>query len=99
YRDRVVRDKRFKLFVNTNGGLEKLIDLTNDPEEETNLLGSAGLSTTQERLAEAVHRFPKVDADPIYERIEYPAYIKIKKTSGTHKTRRLPLSDTQLSVP
>ena len=40
FRNRVIRNKRYKLYANSSPeyGLDKLIDLKNDPEEQKNII-------------------------------------------------------------
>ena len=66
---RVIRDKQYKVWVSEQRKIEKLFDLSADPSEENNLLGS----TKTEHLA-AVRKFkavvadmPETDARPCYE--------------------------------
>ena len=68
FRDRVIRDRRYKLFVGTNRQPEKLVDLQNDPEEEHNLLSSerAEVQQAYQKLWAAIRRMPYRDHDPRY---------------------------------
>lgn len=69
FRDRVVRNKRYKLYINSKREPERFIDLLNDHKESNNLLDSLN---TEERksnfnqLYEVVQTFPKKDNDPKY---------------------------------
>jgi len=70
FRDRVLRDKRFKLYIGIDRKAEKFIDLLADPDEEVNLIDS--LNTTErkasfEKLAALIAKFPQQDSDPIYD--------------------------------
>lgn len=70
FRDRVLRNENYKLYVNSNRKEEKFFDLKADPFEEHNIIDSL---TTQERktnfelLIEVVESFPAKDNDPQYE--------------------------------
>lgn len=69
FRDRVLRNERFKLFVGTNRLPEKFYDLQDDPFEKTNLMDS--LNSTErkenfEKLVGVIPSFPEKDNDPIY---------------------------------
>jgi hypothetical protein len=68
FRDRVVRDKEYKLFVSSERKPEKLISVKNDPEEENNLLGSdhPEVRAACEKLWNVVLSFPPKDNDPFY---------------------------------
>jgi arylsulfatase A-like enzyme len=70
FRDRVLRNERYKLYVGTNRQAEKFYDLQADPFEKNNLIEKL---TTQEQkdnfdeLAEVIRTFPKKDNDPKYK--------------------------------
>jgi arylsulfatase A-like enzyme len=72
YRDRVIRDKQYKLFVKASPerGYEKLIDLENDVEEKINLLNSKDpkVFAAKNALIEIVEGLPDKDNDPKYAR-------------------------------
>lgn len=69
FRDRVLRNKNYKLYINSNRKPEKFFDLNNDYEERNNLIDSLN---TEERkinfneLFEVIETFPKKDSDPRY---------------------------------
>ncbi|MEE8451644.1 MAG: sulfatase-like hydrolase/transferase [Thermoguttaceae bacterium] len=68
FTDRVVRDKRYKLFV-LQGEVAKLVDLKADPEELTNLLDSTDpdVIAARKRLEAVIEACPKQDARPRYD--------------------------------
>ena len=69
YRDRVIRNKRYKLYVSSSGQAEKLYDLLNDPGELTNLIDSvhiADIAANLDKLAGVIPQFPEKDNDPVY---------------------------------
>ncbi len=69
FRDRVVRNERFKLFIGTDRQPKRFIDLQNDPEEKRNLLGNLTTPAQQENFSELVavaKTFPEKDNDPKY---------------------------------
>jgi len=69
FRDRVFRDERFKLYVDSNRQAVKLIDFESDPDESRNILaepGDAGRLALEKFLA-ALVTMPAQDADPIYD--------------------------------
>lgn len=72
FRDRVIRDKRYKLYVaaTPERTAEKFIDLQSDPEEQNDLLGSndSMLQEAYERLMAVAETFPDRDNDPQYLR-------------------------------
>lgn len=78
YRDRVLRDKRYKLFVKASPerGYEKLVDLHNDVEEKVNLLDSKDpeIVAAKNALIKIVEGLPDKDNDPNYTRKEKLAW-------------------------
>lgn len=69
YRDRVLRDQQFKLYIGADRQVEKLIDLKNDPEENNDLSQNPEYAAVLERLLKEIENFPNKDGDPNYERI------------------------------
>jgi arylsulfatase A-like enzyme len=70
YDDRVLRDKRFKLWIGTDRKPAKLFDLIADPWEEEDLITSpdpAAVAALQ-RLSAIAATFPEKDAAPRYEK-------------------------------
>jgi len=72
FRDRVIRDKRYKLFVNATQPLtyEKLVDLHTDPEEKINLINSKDpqIIAAKAALIKVAQAQPKRDNDPKYRK-------------------------------
>ncbi|HBO15834.1 MAG TPA: N-acetylgalactosamine 6-sulfate sulfatase [Porticoccaceae bacterium] len=70
YRDRVIRNKRYKLTASASPdyGLDTLIDLANDPEERVNIIASqdARVVAAKSALARVLEGMPLQDKDPIY---------------------------------
>lgn len=66
YRDRVIRDKRFKLYVETDRSSAKLVDLQNDPAELDNVIGQPEFTDALARLQTVEQAFPSEDAAPHY---------------------------------
>ena len=69
FRDRVIRNKRYKLYIGPNRQAVKLVDVIEDPEEKTNLMDVPQESVQQalEQLENVVRQFPERDNDPIYD--------------------------------
>ena len=80
YTDRVVRDKRHKIFV-INGKITRLHDLHEDPAEQTNLITSQKPAhrVALAKLSAVVDNFPKRDGRPRYD--PTPAQPWDKKSS------------------
>ena len=67
FRDRVVRDERYKLFISTDRQPEKLVDLHSDPEEQNDITGAESQEALRSRrkFEQLITQFPEKDADPI----------------------------------
>jgi arylsulfatase A-like enzyme len=86
FRDRVVRDARYKLFINSNRQPEKLVDLSKDPEEAHNLIGNPEHESVLERLATIIDQLPQMDNDPQYEMLpQNPWDRKSRTKADIHK--------------
>ena len=68
YDDRVIRDKRWKLWVGTNRQPEKLYDLKADPWEEKNLIDSSdpAAQAAKKKLWAVIEPMPRKDPGPRY---------------------------------
>lgn len=68
FADRVIRDKRYKLWV-LDGKAAKLFDLIEDPAEMNNLIHSSNsqVVAARKKLEKVLHSFPKADARPRYD--------------------------------
>lgn len=70
YDERVLRDKRYKVWVDGKGAITKLFDMLKDPWEEKNLLATGTLTAEQAealtKFKAALATFPKEDAAPAY---------------------------------
>lgn len=89
FRDRVLRDKRYKLYLGTDRRAQKLIDLHLDPAEEHDILGrpEAEARGAMERLMKVAGLFPVQDSDPRYDPPQ-PAYVEVTAKSQTWKDGR-----------
>ena len=70
FRDRVLRNKQYKLYVNTSGEPDHFFDVINDPWEENNLIGQINADELQKNydlLTAVIKTFPKTDNDPKYK--------------------------------
>lgn len=70
YVTRVIRDKRWKVWVDTDGAIKQLYDLQKDPQEKKNLLRLAEVPTEASaalgRFQKTVASMPTKDARPRY---------------------------------
>lgn len=89
FRDRVVRNRQYKLYISTEAKPEKFYDLIADPFETTNLI--ATLNTEERRsnfdqLSQIIARFPAKDAEPRYHPNPPQAWdVKISAESQSWK--------------
>ena len=69
YAPRVIRDKRFKLWIDHRGRTTHVYDLHSDPGEATNLLtsGVPRVRSARHKLEAAVAKFPPRDGAPRYD--------------------------------
>ncbi|MFP4029710.1 MAG: sulfatase-like hydrolase/transferase [Candidatus Brocadiia bacterium] len=68
FRDRVIRDKQYKLFIDTDRQPEKLVDIINDPDEEVDISDSEDpeVQAARQKLEAQIPLFPRWDNDPQY---------------------------------
>jgi arylsulfatase A-like enzyme len=78
FRDRVIRDKEFKLFVSSERKPEKLINVLADPEEKNNLLQSDDpkVKAAFGKLWKVALSFPEQDSDPHYIPLQKESWDK-----------------------
>lgn len=90
YDDRVLRDKRYKLWIGTDRRPVKLFDLIRDPWEERNLIESqdAADRAALERLAAIAATFPDKDGAPIYDK--NPPQPWDRKPDAPAKNKKVP---------
>jgi arylsulfatase A-like enzyme len=87
YRDRVIRDQRFKLWVSPEKKPIKLVDLSQDILEEVNLIHNPEYEKIVKKLFSAVENNLSQDNDPIYEPlIEESWDVPIKAKSQSWKS-------------
>lgn len=82
YRDRVVRDKRYKLYIETDRSSAKLVDLENDPAELENVIENPELAAVLKKLQQIETRFPPQDAAPRYNRLPDQEWDVKQKNPG-----------------
>ena len=69
FRDRVLRNERFKVYVNPQRKIDQCYDLVQDPLETENLIGreTDEVINAVEVFEEVIEGFPEKDNDPIYD--------------------------------
>jgi len=90
YRNRVIRDKRYKLYIGRDKKSEKLIDLKTDPEEKNNLLHSDNpkVKTARTKLEKAAAGFPEKDAHPKYDPLALQSWDLEEDKAKKEKKRK-----------
>jgi arylsulfatase A-like enzyme len=66
FRDRVIREVRYKLFVGADRKPIKLVDVIKDPDEKIDLMGNPEYKGVLMRLCAVIESFPVQDNDPQY---------------------------------
>ncbi|MBK3519249.1 sulfatase-like hydrolase/transferase [Carboxylicivirga marina] len=68
FRDRVLRDEQYKVFVNTSGEIYALYDLINDPYEKVNLIDSQAQTCIDaiRKFKRGLEQMPAIDNAPVY---------------------------------
>lgn len=87
FRDRVIRDKNFKVFVNTNRKIIKMVDLRNDFKESNCLLKSEKTEhkSALEKFRKILSKLPKTDASPKYDKTPKQPWDLSKKQNKNGK--------------
>lgn len=76
FRDRVIRDKEYKAYVDTTGHIYEIIDFKNDPDEQNNLIDTNDpkIMVSLGKFQKVVDELPKKDASPIYHQLDTSYY-------------------------
>ncbi len=76
FRDRVIRDKDYKAYIDTNGLIEEIIDFKTDFNELNNLIESEDeeIVSAVRKFQKALDHMPDQDASPFYKQIDAPFY-------------------------
>jgi len=82
YRDRVIRNKRFKLYVETDRSAAKLVDLDADPDELANLVDDPRYANQLQSLHSAERIFPPEDASPRYRPLAVQPWDRTVRNPG-----------------
>jgi len=99
FRDRVIRDKRFKAFVNYDQEINEIFDLSKDIEEEENLIESNNKDVVAAlgKFSKVIKQLPKKDAQPKYKKLSGSIFdvpvevldkqVKRDKNKGNHSPK------------
>lgn len=76
FRDRVIRTKKYKAYINTQKRIYELIDVENDFEESRNLMGyhNPKVARTLAMFQRIVDDLPDIDAQPKYKKLKKSFY-------------------------
>lgn len=66
FRDRVLRDEKYKVYVDTLQQIHRLFDMENDPYETNNLIDKAEMKQVLNAFKTKVDALPKLDNNPKY---------------------------------
>ncbi len=85
FRDRVIRDKRFKLYIDEHRKPTKLVELASDPSEENNLINSdrQDVQAALAALRGVAKTMPERDADPVYRPLPQQPWFRQPNTKST----------------
>ena len=84
FRDRVIRDGRYKVYIDTLKQIHRIYDLENDPYETNNLVEDLSLvQPIMEKFRAVLDDLPQEDHHPRYERLDQGFYdIPPEKLNG-----------------
>jgi len=76
FRDRVIRDKKYKAYIDTTKVIYALYDLKSDLGERNNLINSDNpeVKNALEKFKEVLQKLPGKDADPKYTKLKKSFY-------------------------
>ncbi len=93
FRDRVVRDKNFKAYIDTLNKIYEIIELKSDFYEENNLLNSKREDVISgiKKFDSVIKKYPSFDASPIYTKSKNSFFdidsIELLKMSNKGKSK------------
>jgi len=90
FMSRVIRDKQYKVWVDTNKKIVRLHDLIKDPYEETNLINVKGMETVLNKFQKILDAQPDKDARPLYTKrqaLPWDMSLKINKADKKKKDK------------
>lgn len=79
FRDRVIRNERYKLFIGPDRKPTKVVDLSKDFAESNNLLDNPDHQQVCDELTAVIETFPKKDNDPDYTPLELAGWEKVSQ--------------------
>ena len=91
FRDRALRDKRYKVFVDTLKKISHIYDLRNDSEEKNNLIYSKSeeIKKVLNKFKTIIASFPNLDIQPKYNKLNNSKYdISPKELNNKAEKKR-----------
>ena len=82
FRDRVIKDKNYKAFVNTDKEIYEIFEFNKDLNEENNLISSSSKEVKKaiQKFQDVVNSLPNKDANPKYDKLDGSFYdISVEK--------------------
>ena len=73
-RDRVLRDMRYKVYLDTLKQIHRIFDLQEDPREKVNLVSKPGMAEVLDRFEKYVKDLPDEDRHPDYLKLDTSIY-------------------------
>jgi len=107
FRDRVIRDKNYKVYVDTTGRIYEMIDLKNDLDEQINLIDydDTEIRRSKEKFQKIVDALPKADKSPIYTKwnksyYDHPAEAlnKVSRESKKRSNKTMPVTENEYLI-
>ena len=93
FRDRIIRDKNFKAYIDTLNKIYEIIELKSDFYEENNLLSSKREDVISgiKKFESVIRKYPSLDASPIYTKSKNSLFdidsIELLKMSNRGKLK------------
>ena len=99
FRDRVVRDERYKVYADTSKQLVRVFDLKVDPYETKNIIGEVESKVVVQKFQDILNNLPDQDAQPRYQKtVDSLFNVPVERLNccggpkGARKTNMMPLA-------
>ncbi len=99
FRDRVIRDKNYKAYIDTSCQISEIIDFNSDFDEMNNLIDSNDqkVIAAKKKFQKVLDQLPKKDGSPIYTQIDGSFYDH--PAEELNKTARVGMNAPNKSKP
>ena len=90
FRDRIIRDEKHKIYVDTLKQIYRIFDMENDPYETQNLISEKNMTEVLSKFQSILNDIPKQDNNPKYKKLlnslyDIPVEEINKKSERSHK--------------